>query len=50
MVFCFKGIATAAGSVFALSQSEGVLGMAATTKAAVGVVAAGIIYVASFFF
>nr|XP_022306202.1 interferon alpha-inducible protein 27-like protein 2B isoform X2 [Crassostrea virginica] len=40
---------TAAGSWFALSQSAGVLGMAATTKAAVGAVAGGITYVASLF-
>nr|XP_022306205.1 interferon alpha-inducible protein 27-like protein 2B isoform X1 [Crassostrea virginica] len=41
--------ATAAGTWFALSQSAGVLGMAATTKAAVGAVAGGITYVASLF-
>ncbi|XP_078320812.1 uncharacterized protein LOC111111037 [Crassostrea virginica] len=39
---------TAVGSWFALFQSAGVLGMAATTKAAVGAVAGGITYVASY--
>lgn len=50
-VFCvyFQTPVTAAGSWFALSQSAGVLGMAATTKAAVGAVAGGITYVASLF-
>eukprot|EP00516_Mucochytrium_quahogii_P004012 CAMPEP_0203759890 /NCGR_PEP_ID=MMETSP0098-20131031/13210_1 /ASSEMBLY_ACC=CAM_ASM_000208 /TAXON_ID=96639 /ORGANISM=" , Strain NY0313808BC1" /LENGTH=109 /DNA_ID=CAMNT_0050653193 /DNA_START=8 /DNA_END=337 /DNA_ORIENTATION=+ len=41
---------TAAGSWFALSQSAGVLGLAATTKAAVGAVAGGITYVAAILF
>ena len=45
----FQTPVTAAGSWFALSQSAGVLGMAATTKAAVGAVAGGITYVASLF-
>nr|XP_022303483.1 interferon alpha-inducible protein 27-like protein 2B [Crassostrea virginica] len=41
---------TAAGTWFALSQSAGVLGMAATTKAAVGTAASGIFYVAAILF
>ena len=48
MGFFFQTPFTAAGSWFALCQSAGVLGMAATTKAAVGAVAGGITYVASY--
>ena len=46
----FQTPTTAAGTWFALSQSAGVLGLAATTKAAVGTAASGIFYVAAILF